>query len=251
MSTPEIFRVGDDRLLCDAWHDVGRTVVVRPVDPRLRVDPDAIVAVLGRLAERGVMRVLTAALDENAIAPFAAAGFHLHEELCVLRLDLDTTDARAAAPTAATGTTSFSLRRGRPRRELSRVAEIDERAFGPGRAVDGSGLATIIAATPARRFRVVTTHGMRACDAAYAVSGCAGTFGYIQRVAVDPTFRRCGHGRALVTDALGWFRRRGVCTALVNTQPTNTAGCNLYRSVGFVPTSDRLAVWAWDRTTST
>ena len=68
---------------------------------------------------------------------------------------------------------------------------------------------------------------------AFAISGRAGTRGYLQRVAVDPRARRQGFGRILVTDALGWMRRHRVTTALVNTATDNVAARALYNSFGF------------------
>jgi len=244
MSEPEIFRIGDDRLLCDAWHAPSHTVVLRPGDPRRRLACASIEQVVAELARRGVDRILTAALDRASVEPFAAAGFVPHDDLCVLRHDLAgsaSSDARWRA-----GGRHAGARRGSLRRDLARAAAIDQQAFAAGTALDQGGLRAIVAATPAYRFRLVAPEPGRPA-AAYAMCGLAGDTGYIQRIAVDPARHRHGHARALVADALRWFDRRRVARVLVNTQVTNVAAQHLYVDAGFVRTSDRLAVWAWQR----
>ncbi len=68
---------------------------------------------------------------------------------------------------------------------------------------------------------------------AYAVTGRAGHHGYLQRLAVDPSVRREGYGRAIVLDGLRWLRRHGATQALVNTQCDNAPALALYQSCGF------------------
>jgi len=110
------------------------------------------------------------------------------------------------------------------------VLRLDARAFAPSWRLSGAaGLADALRATPVVRFRVAPGRGV----AGYAISGRAGDHGYLQRVAVHPDEQRRGWGRALVADALHWFRRRGARRALVNTQLENTAALTLYESCGF------------------
>ncbi len=239
MSEPEIFRIDDDRLLCDAWHAPSHTVVLRPGDPGRRLRRAAVERVVGELAARGVERILTAALDAASLEPFAEAGFTPHEDLCVLRHDL------VSPPPGRSGRRG-ATRRGSMRRDLARAAAVDQRAFSTGVALDRGGLEAIVSATPVCRFRLVTG-GASGPVAAYAMCGLAGDTGYVQRVAVDPACRRHGHARALLGDALDWFDRRRVARVLVNTQVTNLAAQQLYLGVGFTRTSDRLAVWSWRR----
>ena len=68
---------------------------------------------------------------------------------------------------------------------------------------------------------------------AYSIWGRAGARGYLQRLAVDPTHRRAGHGTALVVDGLRWLARRRADTAVVNTQVGNDTALSLYESLGF------------------
>lgn len=231
----EEFRVGTDRLLCDDWHAHDRVVVLRPRDPTTPPRVTAVRQILDVLGARGVTRVVTAALDPTALAPFLDAGFEVHEQLCVLRHPLDDT----ARPPRTCG-----VRRASPRRDLATAARIDRAAFGTPGALDAPGLRTVIAATPLTRFRLAGPEGGSAV--AYTVGGLAGGCGYVQRLAVEPGHRRGGLGRRLVTDSLRWFHRHGATAAYVNTQVDNDAARNLYRRTGFVPTDRHLAVLSWE-----
>lgn len=235
MSAPEIFRVGEDRLLCDQWHASSRTVVLRPSDPESTVEAASVRRVLDELAERGVDRALTAALNGHAGAPFVAAGFDLHESLCVFRNDLTNPVSRP----------SFRTRRGSGPRDLQGAARVDERAFAGHVPLDAGGLGAVLGATPVRRFRVVD--GIGTPTSGYLCAGLAGPYGYVQRLAVDPSRHREGVARALVLDALRWFNRRGVVQVLVNTRVDNVAARRLYRSTGFNPVEAGLSVWVWHR----
>jgi ribosomal protein S18 acetylase RimI-like enzyme len=81
---------------------------------------------------------------------------------------------------------------------------------------------------------------------AFAVAGASSEHGYLQRLSVDPTRQRHGHGRHLTIDALGWMVRRGLPDCLVNTSVNNVAALALYDSVGFQPMRDRLRVLQYD-----
>lgn len=116
---------------------------------------------------------------------------------------------------------------------------VDRRAFPPPWGNDAAALADIVTATPHHRARCFRIDG---CVVAFAISGRAAETGYIQRLAVDPSVRRQGLGRALVDDALRWMRRRGVTRVLVNTAVDNEAAINLYRSSGFEEQPTRLEI---------
>lgn len=115
---------------------------------------------------------------------------------------------------------------------------LEARVFG-AEALDPVALADALAATPAVRFRVVrrprAPHG-------YAITGVAGTWGYVQRLAVDPGARGRGIGRALVADGLRWASRHGAHTACVNTTVPNAPARALCESLGFVALPEGLRV---------
>ncbi|MGD9798103.1 MAG: GNAT family N-acetyltransferase, partial [Acidimicrobiia bacterium] len=124
------------------------------------------------------------------------------------------------------GVSLRAARRGDRRAALG----VDTRAFPPVWRLDGPGLADAVTATPDARFRVARA-GRQVVG--YAVTGRAGTTGYLQRLAVDPAVEGRGIGRVLVVDGVQWVRRGGGTQVVVNTQVDNNRALDLYRSVGF------------------
>jgi ribosomal protein S18 acetylase RimI-like enzyme len=204
-----------------------------------------------RLRAQGYRSVLTSAVAADQGAAYEAAGFGVHQELHFLAHDL--------ADLPPIGRPS---RRGRTA-DRAPVARLDQRCFDTFWGLDEQGLAEVLDATPTSRFRVVdrelldddTARGAPApalapvsthpgpagaepdtaptVPLAYAVSGRAGSIGYLQRLAVDPGLAGRGVGRALVADSLHWLRRRHARRAFVNTQVGNDSALGLYRSCGF------------------
>ena len=76
----------------------------------------------------------------------------------------------------------------------------------------------------------------------YAVTGRAGSQGFLQRLATDPDHAGTGIGAELVLDALRWGARRRVTRVLVNTQEGNERALELYRRLGFQLTPTDLVV---------
>ena len=50
---------------------------------------------------------------------------------------------------------------------------------------------------------------------------------------VDPSSRRAGIGRALMTTAADWARTQGACRIDLETAHTNVIGQGLYESLGY------------------
>jgi ribosomal protein S18 acetylase RimI-like enzyme len=61
----------------------------------------------------------------------------------------------------------------------------------------------------------------------------ASGIGQIPNLAVDPQHQGKGLGRALIEHALGFFRRRGMSVAKIETLEQNPVGQALYPSLGF------------------
>ncbi len=97
---------------------------------------------------------------------------------------------------------------------------------------------------PRRRYRRDERRDKRRADrlGGFAITGQSGTFGYLQRLAVDPEVQRQGVGRRLVEDSLQWMRRCGATTAMVNTALDNAAALALYAQAGFRLRSDTLTI---------
>jgi ribosomal protein S18 acetylase RimI-like enzyme len=211
-------RRGAERLRVGPWRGDHSVAYMAPATER---PPSAAMVrhACSVLADRGYREILTAALSEPERAGFVAAGFETRDSLHLLAHDLR--DIPADVPA--------SLRRGR-RGDRRAALEVDGRAFPTFWRLDEGGLHEALNATPSSRFRVAA---VRRRVVGYAVTGRAGRRGYLQRLAVDPDAQGRGIGRALVVDSLGWMRRRGVASAVVNTQVANERALALYLAMGF------------------
>lgn len=211
-------RRGAERLRVGAWRGDGSVAYVAPMTDR---PPSAAIVrhACTVLAERGYREVLTAALAENERTGFLAAGFEVRDSLHLLAHDL-----REVPPPPPA-----ALRRGR-RADRATALAVDHAAFPAFWRLDESGFHEAMSATPSARFRVAT---LQRRVVGYAVTGRAGSRGYLQRLAVDPRVQGRGLGRALVVDALDWLRRRGVTNTVVNTQVENERALQLYLAMGF------------------
>lgn len=196
------------------------------------------------LRERGFHAVRTGAMADHTVATFEACGFTVEQSLALLRID----PAVAPRRPRRRGDQSWSLSSTTSRR-LHPLAVIDRAAFGDQWGVDADGLVDACSATPQHRLRVAETASGDQCDAdasgaaiAFAITGRSGSTGFLQRLAVHPRHHGRGVGRDLVLDSLGWLRRRGVRTAVVNTHTDNLAALALYESVGFERLDEALHV---------
>jgi len=117
---------------------------------------------------------------------------------------------------------------------------IDRGAFPPAWRLGPIGLAESVAATSRSAIHTVDVDGE---IAGFAVTGTSLGVGYLQRLAVDPSYRGRGLGRALVRASLAWTRRRRAASLLVNTQPDNDQAVALYRGEGFNDVAAGLQMW--------
>jgi GNAT superfamily N-acetyltransferase len=202
---------------------------------QLVVGPDAHASVaavhdcLARARASGYQSVVTGALPSPDSAAFLDAGLEVHERLHLLVREIAGPPAPPARP----------LTRATPRDRRAIVA-LDDVAFAPFWQLGRAGIHDALDATPTSRLRVGRAPGLGV--AAYAITGCAGLHGYLQRVAVHPDARRCGWGRALVADALVWLWHQGATRAFVNTQAANRDALDLYTAMGFELLPDGLCV---------
>jgi GNAT superfamily N-acetyltransferase len=193
------------------------------VDPRFAT-VEGVRACCDELRRSGYERVVTNAIAPGDARPLVDAGFVVTEELTLLSRALDALPAPGA--------------RTRRARRLRPLAALDHRAFGDA-SFDVSALQDARRATPVSRVRVT---GRAGAPTGYAVTGVAGTCGYVQRLAIDPDAQRRGLGRALLLDGLWWARRNGAGRAMVNTHRANLAAQSLYETAGFVALPDGLCV---------
>jgi ribosomal protein S18 acetylase RimI-like enzyme len=215
------------------WPDRADVAHLVLLDHHMVPDRDDVESWLADGRAQGATTLRTGALFPLSTPAFLAAGFEVIDTLSLLELDLqehapDRTHARHVA----------RLRRLRPS-HLDEAAAVDQRAFPAPWANNTAALRDIVTATPRYRARCVHQDGRMV---AFSISGRASTWGYVQRLAVDPSAQRRGLARLLVADALDWMRRRDVERVLVNTATDNAAALALYRSLGFVERPERLTI---------
>jgi GNAT superfamily N-acetyltransferase len=216
-----------ERARLGSWRGERRVAQLSPV-ATAPLSADFVTHCLGRLRAGGFTSVISSALPAAECEGFLGAGFDVREELHLLSHDLE--DLPPPPP--------GGLRRVR-RQDHPAILALDSAAFEPFWQLGLDGLDDALRATPHVRFRMA---GRRRGVSGYALAGRNGPTGYLQRLAVHPSARGTGLGRALVTDGLCWMRRHGVRHALVNTQRHNEAALALYRACGFRLQPDALCV---------
>lgn len=195
-------------------------------------------------ALKGATSLRTGALFPASTQAFREAGFHPVDTLTLLECNLEAplpialSTSRFTSRNATAKLTRAPLRRLRFA-DLSEAATIDRNAFDPPWNNDPDTLMEICKATPHYRSRSVIEHGRMN---AFAISGRTSSWGYIQRVAVEPLAQRRGLGRTLVIDSLEWMLRRKVSRVMVNTATDNHGAIALYRSIGFEPRPEPLVI---------
>jgi ribosomal protein S18 acetylase RimI-like enzyme len=215
----DLVRWGADRLRVGPWRGDTQIAYVAPLADGAPAAVDAVRRCCSVLAERGYRRAITAALGPAESRGFIEAGFEVRERLHLLALELHDVPSVPGS----------HLRRGR-RQDRTAALAVDARSFDGFWRLDDAGFEEALAATPSSRFRVATIDDD---VVGYAVSGRAGSRGFLQRLAVDPDQQRHGLGRALALDGLHWMKRRGVDRVMVNTQEHNDGALALYRHLGF------------------
>lgn len=190
-------------------------------------DPDLLADGLDWLRANGFTSVVTNALGPAEAPAFADAGFTVREQLHLLAHDLQNI-VKAPRPTRRVH-----------RRMHPAVIELDQQCFDGFWRFDATGLNDAINATPFHRVR---SGFARRNLVGYAITGRAGSQGYLQRIGVAPEARRDGWGTTLVADGLQWLRRNGARQALVNTQFDNDDALHLYERCGFTRLPVRLCV---------
>jgi ribosomal protein S18 acetylase RimI-like enzyme len=232
MSVPpaDVLRWGRERARTGSWRGEAAVAFLHPVPNAPAPSAEFLRRCLATLAERGFTRVVTGALSASEQVGFLAAGFDVAERLHLLGLDLT-----AGLPRQPAGPAPERV----PRTRREEVLRLDAAAFSTFWGFDERGLSDALAATPRTRFRMVGDDGT---VVGYAICGRAGARGFVQRLAVDPARQGHGYGRLLLLDGLHWMRRRGVRTAVVNTQLDNAVALRLYTDIGFREQAPGLSV---------
>lgn len=195
-------------------------------------------------AARNARLLRTGALFPNSVEAFLEAGFEVADTLALLvGTPAHLATAHLSIPHRSGAHRSGDEPNARMRRlrpsMLSEAAAIDRRAFPAPWANDAIALGDILAATPHHRSRSVHVDGRMV---AFCISGRADQYGYIQRLAVDPTMQRRGFALTLLDDAVRWMIRRDVQQVMLNTAVDNLPALALYESIGLHRQADPLLV---------
>ncbi len=232
MPTDDLLRWSSRGVRVRQWK--GRTDIAHltPLGEPGALQQDHIDGIVDCLVSAGITGMFSAAVGPAEEQVFLDAGFKVHERLLLLRHNLE-----------QLGEVTIANLRRAAWRHRDQVLAVDNRAFGEFWRLDATGLLDAVRATPQSRFRA--SYESEGTITGYAITGRAGSSGFIQRLAVDPLQQGNALGRNLVLDGLHWLRRRGVRQAFVNTQHINTRAADLYRRVGFRDEAHDLAVLAW------
>jgi GNAT superfamily N-acetyltransferase len=233
MTTRQTLILGNERFRVGPWHADPHIAYLSLTPDVPRPSLGGLQRCLRRLDDEGYSSIITAALHPDEAATFLHAGFVEYDRLRVLSHSLRDLDPPRRRPGP-----DVRLRRARASDRGPALAA-DARAFPPFWRLDDDGLHEALTATPKARFRVAVRRGG---VVGYAVTGRAGSQGFLQRLATDPDVAGTGIGSELVMDALRWCLRRRVRRVLVNTQEGNERALALYRRLGFEPTPTDLVV---------
>ena len=215
---------GAERARIGPWHGDARVGCVTPQPGGPPLSARVVRRCLDQLHRLGFREAITAAMPPNEAAGFVAAGFRVSERLHLLERIVTPADRGPVAIPSG-----IEFRRGR-RTDIDELLKVDHKCFGDFWKMDAAGIADARTATAYARFRVAVRDGRLV---GYAITGRQGRSGYLQRLAVDPSERRIGLGRALVLDGVRWLARWHARSVLVNTQETNETALALYESLSF------------------
>ncbi len=222
--------VGSARFRCGVWRGNSHIAYLVPLSPASTLDPVALSATRARLVADGFTEIITGAVGTGECTAMHRDGFTDREHLHLLRHDL-------GKPIPRRRRQEPQLSKGRDA-DHQDLLEIDRLAFDSFWQLDETGLQEALTATPTSRLRVVREEGI----IAYAITGRAGSHGYLQRLAVTPQHEGRGLGTVLIQDSLRWLKRHHVDHVWVNTQQTNERALDLYHRLGFESETTHLTV---------
>ena len=174
----------------------------------------------------------TPALTEADARWLRDEGFTVVQNLVVLQRD-----GRVTTPTKrdvqCRDVTSRHVLSERRSHLLTELLDIDAGSFPSPWNLDRRTFEHACRATSEHRVVLVGDADNDLMTAGYAIVGRVGVRSFLQRLVVHPAVRRRGVASALVHHASLWATGRGAETMLVNTEPSNHAALELYRTLGF------------------
>ena len=159
-------------------------------------------------------------------------GFSFLNEVIVLRRERN-----PAQPVTVSAATGIRLRPAKSS-DIDALTLVDTTAFAPpwqySRAVIRQALAQATLATVAEVGHEIV---------GYQISSGGREGGHLARLAVRPDMQGRSIGRALASQVVEHFERRGAPKITVNTQRDNLASISIYHALGFAITDEHYTVW--------
>ncbi len=211
-------------LMISLWHNEETKALLSP-NPDVSPSAESITRCLNQLSQQGFTKVFTSALLPHQSKAFIDCGFQIEKKLAVLSRDLESLPYWKKSST-------YNLRRA-TRKDRSKVLEVDSASFPQFWRLTNKTLAEAIHATSYTRFEIATPIESEDIILGYAITGQSEDKGFLQRLAVNPTYQHLGIGKSLVLDGLWWLKKRGATKITVNTEVNNFKALCLYHNLGF------------------
>lgn len=186
-------------------------------------------AAIQNLNETGTHEIASLAIDPWYEDLLTSSGFSHHQDVVVLELG-----EHLPPPTRSQ---SFVIRSMQPE-DLQKVQAIDRLAFPP---LWQNSLRALTKAYYQNGISSVAEADGKILG--YQISTTMTIYGHLARLAVHPDSQRQGIAYALVSDVMQSFENLGMWRVTVNTQSDNLASLNLYHSLGFKLTDEKIPVF--------
>jgi len=193
--------------------------------------------VLWSTAKHEIARAGGATVAAIAMRPWfqtllAANGFVSRQQIVMLEWQYQ--------PWAAREAEGIRVRR-MTQADLPEVEKTDQASFDP---LWQNPLETLQRAFSQSLFATVAEDEHRI--AGYQITTGGGQRAHLARLAVHPSVRGRGAGKALLSDLFRTLTQNGISRLTVNTQSDNVTSLNLYQKMGFVRTGEQYPVYTFD-----
>jgi len=212
-----------------AWIRLAAVAAGYPIDGILNLLWDA---TLESWIDLRVSQVSCMLIDHWLKPHLQRRGFALLNDVIVLRRQRG-----AARPVAGSLVDGVRLRSAKSS-DIEAMTAADNAAFAPPWQYSAS---VIQRAMGQARFATVAEAGKEVVG--YQISSGGREGGHLARLAVYPHLQGQGIGRALVSQVVEHFERRGASQISVNTQRDNAPSIAIYRAFGFEITDEHYEVW--------
>jgi len=210
---------GGEALLLARWRAHLDVLAIRGLWGASRHVADLVDDAAAVARAQGLAQVLSPLVSEGEAPPYIAAG--MREAQSIVALQGHSEELARSAPPA------WVRLRPAASTDIPALVELDARCFDEFWRYGHFELSESL-----RRERVIVAEHGSGEVAGYATCAVWGATATVGRLAVSPTVRRRGVGRALLADAAAWAMRAGTYTLTLCTQEDNLESRALYEAVG-------------------